>query len=143
MTNCVQVCRAFTCGRCVKYHDDSLPAGHPRKCSESHAVPKKEIKCCSTLLPGQETNTTRRNSPSAAFFSDDNRRALSFEDAFDGELKVRRRRLKKCVKSVDDDADDDYTSSDRASEDDHLHEGRYRSIATFGEWRNYRSHYCD
>ena len=96
MTNCVQVCRAFTCGRCVKYHDDSLPAGHPRKCSESHAVPKKEIKCCSTLLPGQETNTTRRNSPSAAFFSDDNRRALSFEDAFDGEANVHSRRLKKC-----------------------------------------------
>ena len=96
MTNCVQVCRAFTCGRCVKYHDDSLPAGHPRKCSESHAVPKKEIKCCSTLLPGQETNTTRRNSPSAAFFSDDNRRALSFEDAFDGEANVLPRRLRSC-----------------------------------------------
>ena len=81
---------------------------------------------------------------SEVIFSDDNRRALSFEDAFDGEIKVRRRRLKKCVKSVDDDDDDDYTSSDRASEDDHLHEGRHRSIFTLLEWRDYSyTHYCD
>ena len=37
------------------------------------------------------------------------------EDAFDGELKVRRRPLKICVKSVDDDDNDDSNNSDQAS----------------------------
>ena len=63
---------------------------------------------------------------SEVIFSDDDRRALSFEDAFDGELKVRRRRLKTCVKSVDDDDDDDSNDSDVASEDDHWDNSNWR-----------------
>jgi len=45
---------------------------------------------------------------SEVIFSDDDRRALSFEDAFDGEAKVHSRRLKTCVKSSNPDDDDDY-----------------------------------
>ena len=63
---------------------------------------------------------------SEVIFSDDDRRAPSFEDAFDGELKVRRRRLKTCVSKVHDDDDDDSNDSDVASEDDHWHAGEWR-----------------
>ena len=65
LTHCMQTCRAFQAGRCVKYHDDNLPHGHPRKCSETHDMPKKQIKCCS-ILSFQERSTTRRGSPPAA-----------------------------------------------------------------------------
>ena len=52
LTECIQTCRAFQAGRCIKYHDDSLPDGHARKCPETHDMAKKEIKCCSILEPG-------------------------------------------------------------------------------------------
>ena len=54
LTGCIQTCRAFQAGRCIKYHDDSLPDGHPRECPETHDMAKKEIKCCSILVPGDE-----------------------------------------------------------------------------------------
>ena len=51
MHHCIQVCRAFVRGRCVKHHEASLPVGDPRRCYEQHDKPKGEIKCCSTLAP--------------------------------------------------------------------------------------------
>ena len=54
MHHCVQVCRAFERGRCVKHHEASLLVGDPRRCSEEHDKPKSEIKCCSILVPGDE-----------------------------------------------------------------------------------------
>ena len=54
MHSCVQNCRAFERGRCIKHHDSSLPAGDPRRCFEQHDKPKNQIKCCSTLVPGDE-----------------------------------------------------------------------------------------
>ena len=51
---------------------------------------------------------------SEVIFSDDDRRALSFDDAFDGEVNVdSRRRLKSCKDEADDDDDD--------REDSHRH----------------------
>jgi len=44
---------------------------------------------------------------SEVIFSDDDRRALSFEDAFDGEIKVQPRRLYACSKGSRKGADDD------------------------------------
>jgi hypothetical protein len=49
--NAVQVCRAFERGRCIKYHDNSLPIGHPRRCMETHDREKSTIECCSLLEP--------------------------------------------------------------------------------------------
>ena len=54
MHHCIQVCRAFERGRCVKHHEIGLPVGDPRRCSEEHDKPKSEIKCCSILVPGDE-----------------------------------------------------------------------------------------
>ena len=54
MHSCVQNCRAFERGRCIKHHDSSLPVGDPRRCFEQHDRPKNQIKCCSTLVPGDE-----------------------------------------------------------------------------------------
>lgn len=54
LTDCIQTCRAFQAGRCIKYHDDNLSDGHPRKCPETHDMAKKEIKCCSILVPGDK-----------------------------------------------------------------------------------------
>ena len=54
MHHCVQNCRAFERGRCIKHHDISLPVGDPRRCFEQHDRPKNQIKCCSTLVPGDE-----------------------------------------------------------------------------------------
>ena len=31
-----------------------LPVGDPRRCYEEHDKPKSEVRCCSTLAPGDE-----------------------------------------------------------------------------------------
>ena len=54
MNNAIQVCRAFERGRCIKYHDNSLPIGHPRRCTETHDRDKSTIECCSILEPGHK-----------------------------------------------------------------------------------------
>ena len=73
---------------------------------------------------------------SEVIFSDDDRRALSFEDAFDGEIKVQPRRLVSCLpggrvwdKNYDDDNNQHHhymTTTNRA--------GKYYTIIT--------THYC-
>ena len=56
---------------------------------------------------------------SEVIFSDDDRRALSFEDAFDGEIKVQPRRLRKCI-------------SQKIGHDDHWHYGKEKE--RIGNW---------
>ena len=71
---------------------------------------------------------------SEVIFSDDDRRALSFEDAFDGEIKVQPRRLRDCTKDNDDDHDhkNDWRDYDMV----------YLDGSPAPTLRSYRAHYC-
>ena len=46
--DCVQTCRAFVRGRCLKTNIEA----DPLKCTEAHDKPKSEVTCCSMLKPG-------------------------------------------------------------------------------------------
>ena len=54
ISNCLQVCRTFIRGRCIKSNDTTLAVGDPRRCTEMHDKPKSEIKCCSILKLNDE-----------------------------------------------------------------------------------------